>query len=84
MTKSMKPVRTVPLPISKEDKAKQMAAFLAQKKEQLFQGCLYSLLSNPAIVKDHIAMNGVVDTANGLAEIALKKMYNLPDPKEDK
>ena len=64
---------------TKEEQAQRVAAFLAQKKEQLFTGCLFSLLSNPAIVKDHISMNGVVDTANGLAEIALKKMYNLED-----
>lgn len=77
----MKPVPGIPKPLTKEEKEQRAKMFLAQKKEQFFQGCLFSLLSNPAIVKDHISMNGVVDTANGLAEIALKKMYNL-EPKE--
>jgi len=81
MSKSMKAVK--PATPTKEEQAKRVSMYLAQKKEQLFQGCLFALLSNPAIVKDHIAMNGVVDTANGLAGIALKKMYNL-DEKEDK
>ena len=80
-TKPIKPVMMQPKPLTKEEQAQRFAQFLAQKKEQLFQGCLFSLLSNPAICKDSISMNGIVDTASGLADIALKKMYNL-DGKE--
>jgi len=81
MSKSMKPVAGVPKPLTKEEKAQRMAAYLAQKKEQLFQGCLFSLLSNPKMVDGYNSALTAVDTANGLAEIAIKKMFNL-DGKE--
>lgn len=70
-----------PRPLTKEEQAQRLSAIFAQKKEQLFQGCLFSLLSNPAIVKDSLAMQDVVDKANGLAEIALYKLY--PNLKEE-
>ena len=77
--KTISHVRPVPAPkpLTDEEKMERASAFLAQKKEQYFQGCLFSLLSNPAIVKDSLSMNSVVDTANGLADIVLEKLYHL-------
>ena len=76
MKNTKKPV-AAPRPLTKEEQAQRLSVFLSQKKEQYFQGCLFSLLSNPAIVKDSLSMNGIVDTANGLADIVLEKLYNL-------
>jgi len=75
VTRSKKP--------TKEEQAQRLAVYIAQRKEQLFQGCLFSLLSNPAIVKDYASMHGIVDTANGLAEIAIKKLYNQTDENDE-
>lgn len=82
-TKPIKPVMMQPKPLTKEEQAQRFAQFLAQKKEQLFQGCLFSLLSNPNVVTSSIVTNRdeIIDKANELADLALKKMYNL-DGKE--
>ena len=62
---------------TKEEQAQRVAAFLAQKKEQLFQGCLFSLLSNPkAVIVEKDALYAV-EVAERVANEALKKMYNL-------
>ena len=84
-TKPIKPVMMQPKPLTKEEQAQRFAQFLAQKKEQLFQGCLFSLLSNPNVVTGPIVTNRdeVMEKANELADLALKKMYNL-DGKEGK
>ena len=74
-TKPIKPVMMQPKPLTKEEQAQRFAQFLAQKKEQLFQGCLFSLLSNSAFFPT--APDLVVQRANELADLALKKMYNL-------
>ena len=71
----VKNIHPAPQPLTKEEQAQRLSVFLAQKKEQYFQGCLFSLLSNPAIVKDSASLHGIVDTANGMAGIALKKLY---------
>ena len=78
-TKPIKPVMMQPKPLTKEEQAKRFAQFLAQKKEQLFQGCLFSLLSNPNVVTGPIVTNRdeVMEKANELADLALKRMYNL-------
>lgn len=77
--KTISHVRPVPAPkpLTDEEKVQRASAFLAQKKEQYFQGCLFSLLSNPAIVKDSVSMEEIVDKANGLADIVLEKLYHL-------
>lgn len=71
----MNKTKQIHLPLTKEEQAQRLSIYLAQKKEQLFQGCLYALLSNPAIVKDYASMHGIVDTAYGIAGIALNKLY---------
>lgn len=71
----MNKTKQIHLPLSTEEQAQRLSIYLAQKKEQLFQGCLYALLSNPAIVKDYASMHGIVDTADGIAGIALEKLY---------
>ena len=81
-TKPIKPVMMQPKPLTKEEQAQRFAQFLAQKKEQLFQGCLFSLLSNPAVtdgeaMEDSDRLAHITWTANYLAEKAIKKMYNL-------
>ena len=78
-TKPIKPVMMQPKPLTKEEQAQRFAQFLAQKKEQLFQGCLFSLLSNPNVVIGSLVTNRdeIIDKANELADLALKKMYNL-------
>ena len=97
-TKPIKPAMMQPKPLTKEEQAQRFAQFLAQKKEQLFQGCLFSLLSNPGIftnddetvnvffsipsvVEESGYTRAIVDVASNLADLALKKMYNL-DGKE--
>lgn len=77
MNKVKKLPTVAPRPLTKEEKVQRASAILAQKKEQYFQGCLFSLLSNPAIVKDSLSMNSIIDTANGLADIVLEKLYHL-------
>lgn len=82
MKNTKKPV-AAPRPLTKEEQAQRLSVFLSQKKEQYFQGCLFSMLSNPAIVKDSLSMQSVVDLANGLAGIALKKFYNTETNPEE-
>lgn len=77
MNKVKKLPTMAPRPLTEEEKVQRASAILAQKKEQYFQGCLFSLLSNPAIVKDSLSMHSIVDTANGLADIVLEKLYHL-------
>ena len=78
-TKPNKPVMMPMKPLTKEEQAQRVSQFLAQKKEQLFQGCLFSLLSNPNVVTGPIVTNRdeVMEKANELADLALKRMYNL-------
>lgn len=62
-----------PLPLTKEEKVQQVSIYLAQKKEQLFQGCLYSILSNSAFFPTSPEL--AVQRADELAELALVKLY---------
>jgi dsDNA-binding SOS-regulon protein len=64
---------------TKEEQAKRVSMYLAQKKEQLFQGCLFALLSNPKCYDND--PNVILEEAEMYADEALKKMYNL-DEKE--
>ena len=76
MTKSMKPVRPAPKPLTKERQAQRMSIYLAQKKEQLFQGCLFALLSNPSFFPGNEKYEAV-EYAEEIADLAVRKMYNL-------
>ena len=64
-----------PKTISLEERQAQARQFFAQKKEQYFQGCLFSLLSNPAICKDDTFQSTILDMADALADKALEKLY---------
>lgn len=80
MSKSMKAVK--PATPTKEEQAKRVSMYLAQKKEQLFQGCLFALLSNPYVMEKY-GDQDIVISADKVSDHALKMMYNL-DEKEDK
>lgn len=82
MTKSMKPVRPAPKPLTKEQQAQRMSIYLAQKKEQLFQGCLFALLSNSDITERYGNVE-IVNLAEEFAERGIAKVYNIGG-KEDK
>ena len=72
----MKQTKTpTPKPLSLEERQAQARQFFAQKKEQYFQGCLFSLLSNPAICKDDTFQSTILDMADALADKALEKLY---------
>ena len=76
MTKSMKPVQPAPKPLTKEEKAQRMSIYLAQKKEQLFHGCLFALLSNSDITERYGNVD-IVNLAEEFADRGIAKMYNL-------
>jgi len=79
-----KKVRTPgPPPLTDEEKAQRMSMFLAQKKEQLFQGCLFSLLSNPNVCKQNVLIDDVIKLAEDTAGDALKKMYPFIGEKKE-
>ena len=80
-TKPIKPVMMQPKPLTKEEQAQRVSQFLAQKKEQLFQGCLFSLLSNPNVYAGR--PEGIIEKANEMADLAIAKLYGL-EQKEDK
>ena len=75
----VKNIHPVPRPLTQEEQAQRLAAFIAQKKEQLFQGCLFSLLSNPSFFPTDTEV--VIKRAEKLADSALFKMY--PNIKKD-
>lgn len=63
-------------PLTQEEKQAQVKHFLAQKKEQYFQGCLFSLLSNPAICKEGGPnTESIITLADLLADKVLEKMF---------
>lgn len=76
----MKPVPGIPKPLTKEEKELRAKMFLAQKKEQFFHGCLFSLLSNSDITERYGNVE-IVNLADEFAERGIAKMYNL-EPKE--
>ena len=86
MTKARKPLpfTSAPKPLTKEEQAQQVARMLAQKKDQLFTGVLFAIVSNPSVVNGCNTgfAERLVDYADEVATIALKKLYNLPDEKE--
>ena len=86
MTKARKPlpILQAPKPLTKEEQAQQFARMLAQKKDQLFTGVLFAAVSNPNLVSKTSGewAETLVDYADAVATIALKKLYNLPDEKE--
>ena len=72
----MKPVPGIPKPLTKEEKEQRAKMFFAQKKEQFFQGCLYSLLSNSDITERYGNVE-IVNLADEFAERGIAKLYNL-------
>ena len=76
----IKNLPTAPKPLTKEEKAQRLAAFLAQKKEQLFQGCFFSMLSNPEYY--HIGPEVMADRAEEFATAAHYKLYPNLKPEE--
>ena len=77
----MKPVPGIPKPLTKEEKEQRAKMFLAQKKDQFFQGCLFSILSNPNVYAGR--PEGIIEKANEMADLAIAKLYGL-EQKEDK
>ena len=86
MTKARKPLpfTPAPKPLTKEEQAQQVARMLAQKKDQLFTGVLFAIVSNSSVVNGCNTgfAERLVDYADEVANSALKKLYNLPDEKE--
>ena len=78
MSKSTKPVQRAPKPLTKEEQAQRVKMILAQKKEQLFHGCLFALLSNPYVMERY-GDQDIVVSADKVSDHALKMMYNLED-----
>ena len=74
-TKPTKPVAT-PKPATKEEQERRVKMFIAQKKEQLFQGCLFALLSNPYVMEKY-ADQDIVISADKVSDHAIQMMYNL-------
>lgn len=68
----MNKTKQIHLPLTKEEQAQRLSIYLAQKKEQLFQGCLYALLSNPEV---HEGPDRIVYLAEQYADAALSKLY---------
>ena len=58
-------------PLTKEEQAQRLSIYLAQKKEQIFLGCYFALISNP----EHTGPELIADQAEDYAEVALKKLY---------
>lgn len=81
-TKQIPRVMPVPKPLTKEEQARQMAAFLAQKKEQIFCGSLFALLSNPSFFPGNDVFDAI-DFAKRAAAGAIEELYNI-ELKEDK
>ena len=69
----MNKTKQIHLPITKEEQAQRLSIYLAQKKEQLFQGCYFALISNPEW--KHTGPELLAETAEDYAEVALKKLY---------
>lgn len=67
-----------PAPLTEDEKAQQIARFLAQKREQFFQGILFNTLQNPNCKLD---LETCVDCALKAADYALEKLY--PVKKEE-
>ena len=56
----------------------QLVRILAAKRENLFNGLLFSIVSNASLTKNAIDLNRAVDLAFGLSEIAINKLF-APD-----
>lgn len=75
------PPKQAPAPLTKEEKAAQIARFFTQKREQLFQLILANLLQNPNCKTD---LEPVVDYALKTADYALEKLYPIPQEGDEK
>ena len=65
-----------PAPLTEDEKAQQIARFLAQKREQFFQGILFNLVQNPTIKwETNMNLRFAVDAALDAADFALEKLY---------
>ena len=70
-----------PAPLTEDEKAQQIARFLAQKREQFFQGILFNLLHSVQVVTPDLSQ--FVDAALAAADYALEKLYPVK-PEESK
>jgi len=77
-----KPNKPVRLPV--KEQREQILRAIAVKRENLFNGLLFSIVSNPSLTKTATDLQEAVDLANGLSEIAIKKLFALPGDGEDK
>ena len=59
-----------PAPLTEDEKAQQIARFLAQKREQFFQGILFNAINGGAAPTP-----ALVDDSLKAADYALEKLY---------
>ena len=77
-----------PAPLTEDEKAQQIARFLAQKREQFFQGILFNAIQSAQIVPARQGIKGetmedfvlydflpLVDASLAAADYALEKLY---------
>ena len=65
-----------PAPLTEDEKAQQIARFLAQKREQFFQGILFNLVQNQTIKwETNMTLRFAVDAALDAADFALERLY---------
>lgn len=62
-----------PAPLTEDEKAQQIARFLAQKREQFFQLILANSLQNVQLIP--MDLSQFVDAALAAADYALEKLY---------
>lgn len=68
-------------PVTDEEKVKQAARLLAQKREQYFSIILSGLLSGALPT---VTIEPIVDRAIAGADYALRRLYNLPKTEDEK
>lgn len=74
------PPKQAPAPLTKEEKAAQIARFFTQKREQLFQGILF----NAVHADPNVDLRVLVDRAIDTADYALEKLYPIPQEGDEK
>lgn len=70
-------------PTATGSQEQQVLRMIAAKREILFNGLLFSIVSNPALTKSAIDLNNAVDLAFGLSAIALNKLIHPYNDKAD-
>ena len=61
-----------PAPLTEDEKAQQIARFLAQKREQFFQGILFNAIQGDY---KNVTLKQIVDESLEAADYALEKLY---------